>query len=521
MVRHISSFLIVLFTLALASCEQAENRSELTVLAGSELEKLKPLLPGIEQATGIRLNLHYGGTLETTEKIDQGEPADLAWLSQGKYLALTERGGKRVVAQEKTMLSPVVLGIKESAARKWGWIGKPDITWRDIADKSARGELRYAMTDPSASNTGFSALLGVTAALSGGADAIRPEAVDHAALVRFFKGQQLTAGSSGWLADAYVRSEAQLNGIVNYESVLMQLNASGKLQERLVLIYPKEGIVTADYPLMLLDPAKRPEYDRLVAHLRSPEFQQAMMMETLNRPVIPQVKLDPRFPEQLLVELSFPDSQATIDQILFAYFDKYRHPSHVFFVLDVSGSMEGERLDALKGTLVNLTGLDASLTGRFTRFRGREKISVIAFSSEVRPPRTFTVDDPAVDSPVMRRIREFVQSLAADGNTAVYDAVLAAYRDAAAARRADPDRFYSIVLMTDGERTAGIEESDLLAAIRQTEAADPLARFKIFTVLFGDARNEDMERLSAATGGRAFDGRQSLAAAFKAIRGYQ
>lgn len=44
----------------------------------------------------------------------------------------------------------------------------------------------------------------------------------------------------------------QLNGIINYESVLMQLNQGGKLQEKLALIYPSEGVISADYPLMLL-----------------------------------------------------------------------------------------------------------------------------------------------------------------------------------------------------------------------------------------------------------------------------
>ena len=41
--------------------------------------------------------------------------------------------------------------------------------------------------------------------------------------------------------------------MINYESVLLSLNASGKLHEPLDLIYPSEGIVTADYPLLLLN----------------------------------------------------------------------------------------------------------------------------------------------------------------------------------------------------------------------------------------------------------------------------
>ena len=62
--------------------------------------------------------------------------------------------------------------------------------------------------------------------------------------------------------------------MINYELVLLGLNESKELKEPLVLIYPQEGIITADYPLMLLDSAKRQAYDRLVEFIRSPEFQE-------------------------------------------------------------------------------------------------------------------------------------------------------------------------------------------------------------------------------------------------------
>ena len=44
----------------------------------------------------------------------------------------------------------------------------------------------------------------------------------------------------------------------------MGLNGGGKLTEPLTLIYPKEGIITADYPFMLLNEAKRDAYDKVV-----------------------------------------------------------------------------------------------------------------------------------------------------------------------------------------------------------------------------------------------------------------
>ena len=85
------------------------------------------------------------------------------------------------------------------------------------------------MTNPAASNSGFTALIGVASALSGSSDSIDTGPIDTADLKEFFKGQTLTAGSSGFLADDFVREQDSLDGIINYESVLLSLNRGGKL----------------------------------------------------------------------------------------------------------------------------------------------------------------------------------------------------------------------------------------------------------------------------------------------------
>jgi Ca-activated chloride channel homolog len=76
-------------------------------------------------------------------------------------------------------------------------------------------------------------------------------------LTSFFKAQALTAGSSGWLADAYVKEQGRIDGMINYGSVIHALNAGGTLTEPLAIIYPQDGILSADYPLMLTNAAKR------------------------------------------------------------------------------------------------------------------------------------------------------------------------------------------------------------------------------------------------------------------------
>jgi Ca-activated chloride channel family protein len=93
----------------------------------------------------------------------------------------------------------------------------------------------------------------------------------------------------------------------------------------------------------------------------------------------------------VLVELPFPASLGVVDGLLFAYLNRLRRPAHTSYVLDVSGSMEGERIAALKQALVNLTGADTSISGRFAGFRARERLTMITFPEQVIEQRHFTV----------------------------------------------------------------------------------------------------------------------------------
>ena len=496
----------------------------LRVLAGSELKDVEPLAGQIRDATGVNLRFEYSGTLEGAEQITSGGARpDLAWFSSARYLTLLAAaggGGGRPAASERIMLSPVVLGVKRSVATRLGWAGNAKVTWKDIAAKAKAGRLRYGMTNPAASNSGFSALVGVAAALAGTGDALRVEDIDERGLTDFFTGQTLTAGSSGWLADAFMTGQDKLDGLINYESVLLGLNASGKLREPLELIYPEDGIITADYPLLLLDPAKRAAYDKLVAYLRGPDVQRQLMAATGRRPAVPEVALDRRFPRRVLVELPFPGSLKVVDHLLLAYLNRIRRPAHTIYVLDVSGSMQGDRIESLKQTLANLTGADTSLTGRFTSFRARERVTIITFAGQVVDERDFTVDGAGPGAPGRAAIRNYVAGLQLHDGTAVYSAMRRAYQRAGADAEADKDSFTSIVLMTDGENNQGISVEDFLASL--AAVPEPARSVKTFAVRFGEANPAELRRIVQSTNGAMFDANDSsLAAAFKEIRGYQ
>src|SRR6202022_3095222 len=133
------------------------------------------------------------------------------------------------------------------------------------------------------------------------------------------------------------------------------------------------------------------------------------------------------------------------------------------FVLDTSGSMDGPRIDSLKRALINLTGADNTLTGQFASFRQREQVTMILFNTTVYQQRDFTVNDTGPSSPALPAIRSFVNSLQASGGTAIFDAVERAYQVAARDIQQEPDRYYSVVLMTDGENNNGHDVSHFLA----------------------------------------------------------
>jgi Ca-activated chloride channel family protein len=525
----LAAALTLALVLAVAGCTGGDGEPEeplppgtLRVLAGSELRDVQPLLGKLRQATGVNLKLDYAGTLEGAERLASGERYDLAWFSSARYLSLlSAKDGKgRPVASERTMLSPVVLGVKQSVAARFGWGGGKAVTWADIAARAKAGELRYGMTNPAASNSGFSALVGVATAFAGTGEALTAKDINARRLTEFFSGQALTAGSSGWLADAYVRDQERLDGLINYESVLLGLNAGGKLSEPLQLIYPREGIATADYPLLLMDQAKRAQYDKVVAWLRGPQVQRELMTATSRRPAVPGVALDRRFPTATLIELPFPSSLSVVDELLAAYLDRFRKPARTIYVLDHSGSMEGERIDSLRQSFANLTGADTSVSGRFARFRDREKVTIITFAENPLAERDFTIDARAGTSASLAAVREYVNDQQLANGTGIWSALDQAYRRVQADAAADQGFYTSIVLMTDGENNAGISVDEFL---QHYHGLPEQARsVKTFAIRFGEADPEELRRVAQETGGQVFDANAgSLTAAFKEIRGYQ
>ncbi|MFE1853928.1 substrate-binding domain-containing protein [Streptomyces sp. NPDC002387] len=506
--------LIAGLALLLTACTTQHQQSEddgaqprpgtLRVLASSELSDMAPVLDQVRKSTGITVRPTYIGTLDAVDLLAKGKADgayDALWLSSNDYLRLRPDAAKKVVSETPVMSSPVAIGVRAQTVRSLGW--KPDhVTWSQIEKAVQDGRLTYGMTDPARSNSGFSTLISVASGLSGAQSALTDADVEKATpkLKEFFKGQKLTSGSSGWLASAYAH-RGNVDALLNYESVLKGIPG-------LTVIRPRDGVVTADYPLSSLassDPDTRDEVRRLAEALRTPAVQRLITERTHRRPVVASVAPGPGLDTSRRRELPFPGTRSVADRLLDSYENKLRRPSRTVYVLDTSGSMEGERLERLKTALLDLTG----------DFRDREEVTLMPFGSEVKSVRTHIVE-PADPQGGPDAIRADTRALEAGGNTAIYTSLEKAYEHLGD----DRDTFTSIVLMTDGENTSGARAGEFDGFHRGLSGHQ--RDIPVFPILFGDSDKTELEHIAELTGGRLFDAQKgSLDGAFEEIRGYQ
>jgi len=540
---------LLVLSVALAACGKRDEPSHvqatpvaakttLNVLATSDLKDIEPLAAQIEAATGVAVKFRFGGTMESTQEVLSGSQADAAWFANAKYLLSDAAGQGRVKLQEKIMLSPMAVGVSESDAARHGW-NKPDakLTWADITKAAKRGELRYALSNPATSNQGFMALLGVVAAAGGKGEALTAADVDRQAIADFLTGYKIVGDNSTYLAEQFAKQQGtRANAFINYESWLLTLNASGKLREKLHLIYPFEGVSTADYPFMLLNDAKRADYLKVVEYLKGDTAQLWLARQTLRRPMKPELAAqvaDLLPPRGFQVELPFSPDRQLADGLIDAYLNEFRKPIASTFVLDTSGSMQGERREQLVEAIHYLAGADVSLTGRVAKLTNREKLWFLPFSDRPREPVLFEIPAgtrvakgvaPQADTDAkkaeLQRVRDAADNLRMAGGTALYDSVLAALNHMLEQRKLNPDYQYSVVAFTDGKNNIGRN----LEAFKQAyeQLPEDVRGIPVFMVLYGEAAEGDLKQLVSITGGRVFDARKTpLYAVFKDIRSYQ
>ena len=451
------------------------------------------------------------------------------------------------------MLTPLVIAMPQPMAEALGWPDTP-IGWADVlalardgAGWSSRGHpewgaFKLGKTNPNFSTSGLSALIAQAYAATGKTTGLSLEDLANPAVGSFATGVEsavvhygdttLTFLNNWYRADQrgnpyqYVSAVAvEEKSVIDYNSgnpdgILDQGEEPREPRVPLVAIYPEEGTVYSDNPLMVLDAdwvdAQQQEAAAaFVDYVQTPANQERVL-EYGFRPGIADVPVaapiseangvNPATPQTLL-DVPEPEVLAR----LLADWSTQRRSARVQIVIDVSGSM-GDPGDPETGETKLDLAKQAAITA-LEEFKDDDQVGLSIFSTELGDQGDQEVLELVPTSrvgDVREQLANRIRDLVPTNNTPLYTVTQRTYEDAVAAY--DPARINAVVLLSDGrnqdddsadDRDQLTERIDTLEAGSEGQASRPV---RVFPIAYGDdADLPTLRQIAEATSAAVYD----------------
>ena len=306
----------------LSSFTVQSNAVKFVMIYSSEkqgwIEELTPLFIRWWETHYPNVTLHVIfrplGTIDSLISIITGSvqpviwsPASSIWLPVANYLWKQEYGNVEPLVLpgnwNATVITPIVIGTWENYAKEHNITG---FEYLYQLAKQPNSDLKYAHTNPQLSNSGFMAvLLQLVAATKKPMENITLNDLTRKDVREWFRTLESKAvyygSSTGFLVDHLVDAgPSELNVVVAYENLILEKNLNGEPQARwhqkLVVIYPKEGVILSDHPFVILNAPWVSKTQKWVAHefikfVLSVDIQKLALKHGF-RPANPKVKLN-------------------------------------------------------------------------------------------------------------------------------------------------------------------------------------------------------------------------------------
>src|SRR5262245_37881619 len=248
-----------------------------------------------EDANHVSLAVTLMGSVDIMRQAEMGTGSDYDALfaASSVWLQLGNERGHALKDIRSIYQSPVVFAVLRGTAERAGWLkdGHPQaLTVDGILKAAETGDVHFAMTTPTRSNSGTAAYMSFLYSFAGHPDALTEEAIRTADVTnkigRILKAQFRKSGSSGWLKDRHAAQAEQgaqpVNAMVNYESLVIEANTAlaARGLEPFIVFYVQDGIAIADSPLGYVDKgddAKKALFDALQAKRLSPGVQRELV----------------------------------------------------------------------------------------------------------------------------------------------------------------------------------------------------------------------------------------------------
>ena len=374
-------------------------------------------------------------------------------------------------------------------------------THRDLDAASQPLTIHYVQTAPSRSNSGLETLVAQYASVSGK----RPEQMTLADVKQYTPQvkaiqQKVTryGVSTNSLANAMVKNGpfwASVGSV--YEASVIQANASLQPgQPRYEAIYPKSTFSSNMRAILPTAPwvsdREKAAAEQVIAFLQSPDAQQIATTLGL-RPGTAGVALGAKFAPEFGVDPQAkydsyrPPQPQVVQAMIEAWEQTAKKPSLVVLVVDSSGSMKGNKLPAVQTTLQTY----------ISHLSPHDRVALIDFESEIREP-------VLIDGSPSGRERglAFINSLEAEGGTALYDSSL--YARNWLQKNLRTEAINAVLVLTDGEDSGSKETLEQLKTELSTSNFESDQRISFFTVGYGsegEFNPSALEQIAQPTGG--------------------
>lgn len=409
------------------------------------------VVEGINKSSGAARTEIKNGQLRTTV----WSPSASTWLEVLKY----ESGNPNVaISSQPLVLTPVVISMWRPMAEAMGWPDKP-IGWSDMLalienpqgwgayGRPEWGRFSWGHTDPEISTTALSTLIAEFYAATGKqrdltvADIQKPESQEFI--------RKLGQGIKHYGYNTLVFSENMRKFGMGYisafpmeEVTLIDFNRNKNPPTPLVAIYPREGTFWHDNPFIIMASASDQErraaelfYDFLLTEesqrlAMGYGFRPANVNVPLADPISPAYGVQPQGVQSVL-----PVPPAEVIVAAKNAWALNRKRADILIVVDVSGSMEGEKLEAAK------SGLGTFLS----RILPDDRVGLVTFSTESR-----LVVPPAPLSEARIKLDDAIAAMRAQGKTALYDALIDSKEALDSLPPTGEERIRAVVLLSDG-----------------------------------------------------------------------
>jgi Ca-activated chloride channel homolog len=415
--------------------------------------------------------------------------------------------------------TPVVIAVPRERAAALGW-PKQRLSWRAVLAGMAKdptwrayghpawGRFVIGMSDPTRSTAALHTLLAV-------ADGNRDGAVSQAEVTNELVLER-SVGLYGTEAQLAGRTggAGPVSAFPATEQAVLAHDADGEVN-RLVPVYPADGIAAADHPFLLLRGS----------WVTAPKAQIARAFADFARGPVGRAGYGLagfRGPDRS--SRAIPAATAGTGTIAAAYRTRplpvaaqaagalvrwraLRRPANVLAAIDTSGSM-AEQAPGLP--VSKLAVFQKAAAQAVTLFNARSRLGLWEFSSLLDGPRDYRQLVPA--RPLAARVGRVVQRaliigttarMRAVGNTGLYDTIDAGYRQVRRSWRADQQNI--LVVMTDGknEDLSGLSLPQLVSSLRAQ--ADPNRPVTAILIAYGsDADVVSLGKAAAAVHGRTY-----------------